>query len=71
MNEEGGYTVTIPEAPGCISEGDTLEEAFAMIKDALAGWLYVARKHGDPIPAQFQDVMRELGVLEELKIKSS
>ena len=25
--EEGGYTVTVPALPGCISEGDTLEEA--------------------------------------------
>ena len=65
LAEEGGYTVTVPELPGCISEGDTFEEALEMIKDAMAGWLYVAAKCGDPIPEQFGDV------LEELKVKSS
>ena len=44
--EEGGYVVHIPAAPGCWSEGDTFEEALAMIKDALRGWVEVARKKG-------------------------
>lgn len=30
-----GYTVTFPNLPGCITEGDTLEESFAMAKEAL------------------------------------
>ena len=64
LAEEGGYTVTIPELQGCISEGDTFEEALEMIKDAMAGWLYVAAKYGDPIPQQFE------GVLEELKVEA-
>jgi HicB-like antitoxin of HicAB toxin-antitoxin system len=33
--EEGGYTVHVPAMPGCISEGDTLKEARAMIEDAI------------------------------------
>jgi len=44
--EEGGYVVHVPAAPGCWSEGDTFEEALAMIKDALQGWVAVARKKG-------------------------
>ena len=44
--EEGGYVVHVPAAPGCWSEGDTFEEALAMIKDALSGWVEVARKKG-------------------------
>lgn len=52
--EEGGYTVTVPALPGCISEGDTFEEALANIRDALEGCLMVARKHGLPIPQQLQ-----------------
>jgi predicted RNase H-like HicB family nuclease len=32
--EEGGYTVYVPSLPGCISEGDTIEEALANIKEA-------------------------------------
>jgi len=37
--EEGGYTVYIPALPGCISEGDTREEALANIKKAFALYL--------------------------------
>ena len=34
-SDEGGYTVTVPSLPGCISEGDTKEEALANIKEAI------------------------------------
>jgi len=38
-SEEGGYTVYVPALPGCISEGDTLEEALANIREAIALYL--------------------------------
>lgn len=44
--EEGGYVVHVPAAPGCWSEGDSFEEAFAMIKDALQGWVVLAKDRG-------------------------
>ena len=34
-SEEGGFTVTVPSLPGCISEGDTRDEAIANIKEAI------------------------------------
>ena len=34
-SDEGGYTVYVPSLPGCISEGDTLEEAQANIREAI------------------------------------
>ena len=37
--EEGGHTVTVPSLPGCISEGDTYEEALTNIKEAIALYL--------------------------------
>lgn len=37
--EEGGYTVEVPALPGCISEGDTYEEALANIRDAIVAYL--------------------------------
>ncbi len=37
--EEGGYTVFVPALPGCISEGDTLEEAIKDIKEAIILYL--------------------------------
>ncbi len=37
--EEGGYVVTVPKLPGLVTEGDTLEEAIAMAKDAIKGYI--------------------------------
>jgi predicted RNase H-like HicB family nuclease len=38
-SEEGGYTVYVPALPGCISEGDTKEEALANIREAIELYL--------------------------------
>ena len=40
--EEGGYWAEVPALPGCITEGDTMEEVVTNLKDAIAGWLDVA-----------------------------
>jgi len=53
---EGGYTISVPSLPGCISCGKTFEEAIEMIKDAMEGWLAVAREEGVPIPEQFETI---------------
>ena len=39
--EDGGYWVECPEIQGCVSQGDTVEEALGMIKDAISGCLKV------------------------------
>jgi len=53
---EGGYTVTVPSLAGCISYGETFEKAMEMIKDAMEGWLAVAREEGMPTPDQFEAI---------------
>lgn len=40
-NEDSGYWVECPDLPGCDSQGDTVEEALEMIKDAIKGHLGV------------------------------
>ena len=52
LNEEegGGYLITFPDLPGCMSDGATIEEAVANGADAEAAWLQAAQKWGDPIP---------------------
>ncbi len=47
---EGGYTVTVPSIRGCITFGETVEEALEMVKDAIEGCLEVLVEAGEPIP---------------------
>jgi antitoxin HicB len=49
-DEDGGYWVEVPSLPGCISEGDTRDEALENIKDAIEGYIASLQKHGEPIP---------------------
>ena len=42
-SEEGGYTAVVPSLPGCISEGETRDEALANIKEAIELYLEPAR----------------------------
>lgn len=48
--EEGGYTVEVPDLPGCITEGDTLLEAIEMAVDAASGWILVELEEGNDFP---------------------
>jgi len=48
--EMGGYTVSMPELPGCLSCGETVEEALRNIKDAEKAWLTAALEDHYPIP---------------------
>lgn len=57
---EGGYVVSIPEMPGCVTQAESFEEGLAMIKDALEGLLHVALEHGDPVPEALQGLSVEL-----------
>jgi predicted RNase H-like HicB family nuclease len=45
------YGVSFPDVPGCISAGDTIEEAIVNAAEALGGHLALMRADGDPIPA--------------------
>lgn len=49
-SEDGGYVSSIPDLPGCLSQGDTAEEAVEMIRDAERGWLEVTLENGQPVP---------------------
>ncbi|QYX32061.1 type II toxin-antitoxin system HicB family antitoxin [Sphaerospermopsis torques-reginae] len=47
-SEYQGYIAEVPELPGCVSQGKTLDEAITNIKDAIKGYLHVLEKHGKP-----------------------
>ncbi|MBZ4687479.1 MAG: antitoxin HicB [Clostridia bacterium] len=48
--EEGGYVIEIPSLPGCISQGETVQEALEMIQDAKKLWLETAIEDNIEIP---------------------
>jgi predicted RNase H-like HicB family nuclease len=50
---EGGYTVTVPSLPGCISEGETVNEALQNIKEAIEGYLETLVARGGELPLEF------------------
>lgn len=46
----GGFLATVPELPGCMSDGETRVEALANVEDAISTWLHCARKMGRAAP---------------------
>ncbi len=48
--KEGGYTVEIPDLPGCVTEGDTLADAILMATDAASGWVLDELEDGKAAP---------------------
>ena len=61
--DDGSYTITYPDLPGCISEGKSLENALYMAQDALKQWLECTIEIGQEIPAASRavDVAYEQG----------
>jgi predicted RNase H-like HicB family nuclease len=47
---DGGFVVTVPALPGCVSQGDSRDEALANIREAILAYVEALRKIGDPIP---------------------
>jgi predicted RNase H-like HicB family nuclease len=56
LSEEdgGGFLATVPDLPGCMSDGETPAEAIENVQDAIQEWLHLARKLGREIPAPSQ-----------------
>jgi len=52
--EEGGYIATVPALPGLVTEGDTLDEARQMVKEAILAYLESLQKDRQPIPADIE-----------------
>ena len=50
--EEGGYVVRVPALPGCYTQGETLEEAKEMAKEAIACYIESLIKDGLPVPEE-------------------
>src|SRR3712207_3229989 len=47
---EAGFLIEVPDLPGCMTTGETIEEVVELLPDAMALWLIVALEDGRPIP---------------------
>lgn len=46
---EGGFTVSVPSLPGCITYGENLNHALEMAKEAIEGYIELLKEQGTPI----------------------
>jgi antitoxin HicB len=47
---EGGYTVTVPSLPGCVTYGETVDHAIVMAREAIELYVDSLRAHGQEVP---------------------
>jgi predicted RNase H-like HicB family nuclease len=66
-DEGTSYGVSFPDVPGCISAGDTFEEAVVNAAEALAGHFALMKADGDaiPKPRSFEELKRDRGFAED------
>ena len=55
--EDGGWVAEVPSLPGCVSDGDTKEDALRNVLDAIESWISVAEENGTGVPPETLDVM--------------
>ncbi len=49
---EGGYTVMVPSLPGCVTYGETIEQAIEMAKEAIELYIESLKEHNEEIPTE-------------------
>ncbi len=64
---EGGYTVTCPSLPGLVTYGETLEEARAMVAEAIEACLESLRIDGEPPPDS--DAVEPGTLVEQMRVR--
>ncbi len=48
--EEGGFSVSVPALPGCFTQGETIDEAIEMAKEAISLYVESLEDDGEPVP---------------------
>lgn len=49
---EGGYTVIVPSLPGCVTFGETIDEAIVMAREAISLYIESLKAHGEEVPTE-------------------
>ncbi|TXM63948.1 type II toxin-antitoxin system HicB family antitoxin [Methylobacterium sp. WL120] len=60
-DDGGGFAATVPDLPGCMSDGKTPEEALVNVRDAIDAWIAMAREFGHAVPAPSRTLQRAVG----------
>jgi antitoxin HicB len=50
--EEGGYTVIVPALPGCITQGESIQQCIEVAKEAISGYIESLIMTGEPVPEE-------------------
>ena len=53
--EDGGFVVTVPALPGCVTQGETIEEATERAREAIEGYIEALDVLGQPVPEEQAD----------------
>jgi len=61
-DREGGYVVVVPAFPGCYSQGATVEEALANVKEAISLTIEDMLAHGEPVPDPAGEIHHRVAV---------
>ena len=59
-DEDGVFVAEVPSLPGCISQGETREQAVENIKEAIALYLESLAAHGEPVPPPITEELVEV-----------
>jgi predicted RNase H-like HicB family nuclease len=62
QDEDGMYVAEVPALPGCLSQGQTREEAVENVREAIAAYLESLEEHDDPIPPPITEEVVEVHV---------
>ena len=59
-SSEGGFDVSVPALSGCLTQGDTYEEAISMARECIQGFIEALRKQGLPVPKERVSLVQRL-----------
>jgi predicted RNase H-like HicB family nuclease len=62
QDEDGIFVAEVPSLPGCISQGNTREEATENIKEAISLYLESLEAHNEPVPPPITEELVEVGM---------
>ncbi len=54
-DEDGVFVATVPSLPGCVSQGDTRDEALRNVREAIEGYVESLRERNEPIPPSIHE----------------